>query len=221
MGTLQRGLRNVVRNPLRVVPEEGGDEFALVGEAADGAEALSVVETARPDVVLLDLRMPGMDGIEALERIRRDWPEVAVVILTTYSDDELMIRALEAGARGYLLKDVGLGELFHAIRTVALGGVLVQPEVMDRLVAQAVRTRQAKSSSVRSAAGPMLTEREKEVLTGLAQGERTKEIAARLKVTERTVWAHLSNIYSKLGVDSRASAVAVAIARGILPYDSV
>ncbi len=209
----------VIRSGLRVMLEEGGIEFDLVGEATDGAEALAVIEAAHPDVVLLDLRMPGMDGIDALECIRSDWPEIAVVILTTYSDDDLMIRALEAGARGYLLKDIGLEELFHAIRTVVMGGVLIQPEVMNRLVAQAARAREAKL--VPAAPGPALTEREREVLTGVAQGERTKEIAARLRITERTVWAHLSNIYSKLGVDSRASAVAVAMAKGILPPDTI
>lgn len=207
----------IVRTGLRLMlgTNEG---FELVGEAADGAEALRLVEELQPQVVLMDLRMPGMDGIEALEHLRRQWPQVAVIILTTYNEDHLMIRGMQAGARGYLLKDADLEVLLQAIRTAARGEMAIQPEVMERILsyaAQASTTPRAATSRSRNALD--LTEREREVLAGVARGERSKEIAVRLGITERTVGAYLTTIYNKLGVDSRASAVAVAMERGLLP----
>ena len=206
----------VVRQGLRMMLEMAGG-FDLVGEAADGGMAMRLTAERRPDVVLMDLRMPGMDGLEAIARIRHAWPGVAVLILTTYNEDDLMIRGLQAGACGYLLKDTDLEIVLHAIRLAARGEMLVQPEIMQRILSHAAR---AISSSPRSNAmrrGLELTEREREILAGVARGERSKEIAARLVLSERTVESYLSNIYSKLGVDSRASAVAVAIERGLLP----
>jgi NarL family two-component system response regulator YdfI len=191
---------------------EAEEDFEVVGEAGDGAEAVRRVEELQPQVVLMDLRMPGMGGIEATERIRARWPDVAIVILTTYNEDELMRRGLMAGARGYLLKDTKRAPLFDSLRAAARGEALLSPEVLARVLAVP-----DVPAPVPSAPGPLaLTEREREVLAGVAQGERSKEIAARLHITERTVKAHLASIYNKLGVDSRAAAVAVAAQHGLL-----
>ncbi len=191
------------------------DDLVLVGDAADGGTALQRISEAQPDVILLDIRMPGMDGLEALGQIRKTWPQIAVLILTTYDEDELMMRGLQAGASGYLLKESPLETLFQAIRTAARGEVVVQPEMMARILSHTAFTAST-SSSDRVPSSIELTQREQEVLAGVARGERSKEIAAHLGITERTVRAYLTNIYTKLNVDSRASAVAVAMERGLL-----
>jgi NarL family two-component system response regulator YdfI len=208
----------MVRTGLRVMLGTTA-EIDLVGEASDGAEAVLLVEEQQPQVVLMDLRMPGVDGIEAIRQMRERWPDIAVIILTTYNEDDLMIRGLQAGARGFLLKDVDLEVLLQAIRAGARNEILVPPVVMERLLARAAQTTQSHPERVsnRTRIHPALSEREVEVLSGVARGERSKEIAARLNITERTVTSYLTTIYSKLGVDSRASAVAVALERGILP----
>ncbi len=204
----------VVREGLQLILGSEPD-FAVVGEAADGETAVRLVGELQPDVVLMDLRMPGMGGLEAIGHIHSQWPEVAIVILTTYNEDELMIRGLQAGARGFLLKDTGRQTLFNTIRAAARGETLLQPDILAKVIAYAKPT--AKEKPARSGDGLELTERELEVLTAVAQGERNKEIARSLGVTERTVKAHLTNVYNKLGVDSRAAAVSVAIQSGILP----
>jgi two-component system, NarL family, response regulator YdfI len=209
----------VVREGLRTMLEIAGEEegFALVGEAVDGEAALHIIEEMRPDVVLMDLRMPGMDGLEVIERIHATLPQIAVVILTTYNEDELMLRGLRAGASGYLLKDINRETLFHAIRTAARGEFLLQPDIMARLLSLTPSSAELPAAMPTSSdPDTNLTEREREVLTYVAAGQRSKEIAARLGVSLRTVGAHLTSIYTKLGVDSRASAVAVGIARGLL-----
>jgi NarL family two-component system response regulator YdfI len=209
----------MVRKGLSLMLEEKGDEgIELVGDAADGAAAVAMVEQLQPDVVVMDIRMPSLGGIAALKRIRRAWPHIAVLLLTTYNEDELIIQGLQAGAYGYLLKDITSDTLLSAIRTAARGEMLVQPEVMARILAY-------KASASTSTSTPLsqyhpeymeLTRREKQVLIGVARGERSKEIGARLGITERTVRAYLTSIYTKLNVDSRASAVAVAVEHGIL-----
>lgn len=206
----------VVRTGLRLMLGTSED-FTLVGEAADGAEAVALVEQLRPDVVLMDLRMPGMDGLKAIGHIHERYPEMAIVILTTYNEDTLMIRGLQAGARGYLLKDCTLEMLLEALRSAARGDMLVQPDVMARILSHAARSVNPGTSP--QARGLLdLTEREREVLMGVARGERSKEIAVHLGISERTVGSYLNNIFAKLGVDSRASAVAVAMERGLLPH---
>jgi two-component system, NarL family, response regulator YdfI len=201
----------IIREGLRLILETE-DDFELVGEAADGAEALRQAAVAQPDVILMDLRMPGMDGLTAIERLQVEQPQIAVVILTTFNEDELMRRGLRAGARGYLLKDTDRQTLFNNIRAAAHGETLLKPEIMARLLAQPP-SHPTNSASLSS---QELTEREREVLAGVGHGERSKEIALRLGITERTVKAHLASIYSKLGVDSRAGAIAAAAQRGWL-----
>ena len=206
----------VVREGLRMMLEVAGKgSFALVGDVADGATALRLVEETQPDVVLMDLRMPGMDGLEAIEQMRSRWPHIAVVILTTYNEDDLMLRGLRAGACGYLLKDTTRETLFHAIRTAARGETLLQPDIMARILSYTAS--KASASPVKTSGYAELTERERDILAGVARGERSKEIARRLGITTRTVATHLTNIYTKLDVDSRASAVATAMERGLLP----
>jgi two-component system, NarL family, response regulator YdfI len=201
----------IIRQGLRLILETEGD-FELVGEASDGAEALSLCQKLTPDVVLMDLRMPNMDGLTAIERLRAEQPGIAVVILTTFNEDELMFRGLQAGARGYLLKDTDRSTLFDTIRAAARGETLLKPEVMVRVLALTNRP-----AAITPSNEPVnLTDRELEVLQSVARGERSKEIAVQLGISERTVKAHLASIYSKLGVDSRAAAIAVAAQMGLL-----
>lgn len=202
----------IVREGLRMMLEILGEGFSLVGEAPDGVSAIRVVEEIQPDVVLMDLRMPGMDGLEAIKRIHSKWPQVAIVILTTYNEDEWLLKGLRAGACGYLLKDASSETLFHAIRSAARGETLLQPDVLARLLSHT--SPKPPRSGSEFAGSIELTERE--VLAAVAQGERSKEIALRLGISLRTVGAHLTSIYTKLGVDSRTSAVATAIAHGLL-----
>ncbi len=214
----------IIRQGLRLILETESD-FELVGEAADGLEAVRLATELQPDLILMDLRMPNMDGLAAIERLRQEQPHIAVVILTTFNEDELLLQGLRLGAKGYLLKDTGRATLFNAIRAAAGGEMLLSPDVVGRLLAQ-IKPRPLPSSggeAPRSAGEEPkaretseLTLREREVLAAVARGERSKEIAVRLGISERTVKAHLASIYSKLGVDSRAAAIAIAAQRGLL-----
>lgn len=205
----------IIRQGLRLILETE-DDFEIVAEANDGAEALRLCGEYNPDVVLMDLRMPGMDGLTAIEKLRENQPEIAVVILTTFNEDELMLRGLQAGARGYLLKDTDRVALFDTIRAAARGETLLKPEIMARVLTLAGGTRQAGKGSQSTIE---LTEREQEVLAAVARGERSKEVALHLGISERTVKAHLASIYGKLGVDSRAAAISVAMQKGLLKLD--
>jgi two-component system, NarL family, response regulator YdfI len=211
----------VVRDGLRLILQIEGKDMEMVGDAADGAVALQLIEETQPDVVLMDLRMPGMDGLEAITQIRSRWPQIAIVILTTFNEDDLMLRGLRAGACGYLLKDVNRETLLRSIRSAARGETLLQPEVFTRLLllTQPSLFPESTAESVKKTDKIVLTERERSILAGVARGERSKEIAARLGITAATVAAHLTNIYAKLGADSRASAVAIAMQRGLLPLN--
>ena len=198
----------IVREGLRLILEtvEGVE---IVGEASDGAECLRLVPELQPDVILMDLQMPRMDGITAIDRLRSEYPEIAIVILTTFNEDDLMIRGLQAGARGYLLKDTSRENLLDTIQAAARGETLLKPEILARVLS-------AKPVAASSQPASPLTERELEVLQAAARGERNKEIAYKLGITERTVKAHLASIYQKFDVDSRAAAVAVAAQKGLL-----
>jgi NarL family two-component system response regulator YdfI len=206
----------VVREGLRMMLEIAGEGFVLLGDAADGATAVRVIEELQPDVVLMDLRMPGMDGLEAITQIRERWPHIAIVILTTYDEDDFMLRGLRAGACGYLLKDTDRETLFHAIRAATRGDLLLQSETMARILARTADASHPILARSQAERDTELTEREREVLEAVARGERSKEIASRLGISLRTVGSHLTSIYTKLGVDSRASAVAIGMERGLL-----
>ncbi len=201
----------IVREGLRLIFETV-DDLDVVGEAADGAEGLTFINSLSPDVVLMDLRMPGMDGLTAIQHLHKDHPDLAVIILTTYNEDEMMLKGLKAGARGYLLKDTEREPLFNTIRAAARGETLLSPEIMSRVISQAGK----ESLPQKSNENISLTEREMEVLVGVSEGKTSKEIAFSLGITERTIKAHLTSIYQKLGVDSRAAAIAEAAKRGWL-----
>jgi two-component system, NarL family, response regulator YdfI len=201
----------IIRQGLRLILETETD-FEIAGEAADGNEALTLCKKFKPDVVLMDLRMPNMDGLTAIEKLRAEQPDIAVVILTTFNEDDLMLRGLQAGARGYLLKDTDRATLFDTIRAAARGETLLKPEIMTRVLS----LKNPPASGSKSSEHLNLTDRELEVLVAVARGERSKEIAVQLGISERTVKAHLASIYGKLGVDSRAAAIAVAAQRGLL-----
>jgi NarL family two-component system response regulator LiaR len=178
------------------------DDLELVGDAADGEEALRKCGEVRPDVVLMDLVMPGLDGASAARAIREDFPEIQVVALTSFMNEEFVTSALEAGAIGYLLKNVSAEELAEAIRSAHAGRPTLSPEATHALI-QSTR----KSSHPRYE----LTERELEVLALMVGGLSNPEIAERLVVTRSTIKFHVSNILSKLGVSSRVEAVALAL----------
>jgi DNA-binding NarL/FixJ family response regulator len=187
----------------------------VVGVAADGEQAVATVLAESPDVALLDLRMPRVDGVEATRRITDQAPGVQIVVLTTYADDASVMAALRAGARGYLTKDASSEEIQRAIRDAACGRTRLDHAVQERLV-ELVTAQPVPSSS--PATGPMgttLTDRETEVLRLMADSLPNRDIAARLFVTEATVKTHVNNIFGKLGVGDRAAAVAWAFRSGV------
>ena len=202
----------IVREGLRLILETT-DDIEIVGEAADGAESLRLAPELNPDVVLMDLEMPGMDGITTIGHLQREHPEIAIVILTTFNEDEMMLQGLQAGARGYLLKDTDRETLLDTITAASRGETLLKPEILSRVLA--VQLAQATTPAQSNNDSP-LTDREFEVLQAASLGERNKEIAYKLNISERTVKAHLTSIYNKFGVDSRAAAVAIATQKGFL-----
>jgi DNA-binding NarL/FixJ family response regulator len=203
----------VVRQGLRTFLElqEGMD---VVGEAADGEEAVALVERTAPDVVLLDLVMPRVDGLEAIRRIRERAPATRILVLTSFADDNTVLPAVRAGAAGYLLKDVQPPELAGAIRTVHAGEALLAPAVATMLVEQL-----AAEDGAGVERGEHLTPRELEVLGLLARGRANKAIALDLGVSERTVKTHVSNILGKLNLTDRTQAAVYAVRHGIVPRD--
>jgi DNA-binding NarL/FixJ family response regulator len=180
-------------------------DFDVVGEAADGSEVVRLAETLLPDVILLDLEMPGMDGVAALEKLRESGSEARTVVFTAYDTDERILGSLRAGARGYLLKGASRTELFDAIRTVHSGGSLLQPLVTGRLL-----------DHMNAPEPDPLTPRELEVLALLARGLPNKEIADSLYIGERTVKFHVSSILAKLDAGNRTEAARIAISRGLI-----
>ena len=185
-------------------------DFAVIGEAATGPETVERVTALRPDVVLLDLEMPEIDGVEALRRLRETSPDVRVIVFTAFDTDERILSAVRAGARGYLLKGAPREEIFQAIRVVHAGSSLLQPIVASKLMRQF-------SQEQAALPGPeTLTPRELEVLRLLAQGLENKEIAAELVISERTVKFHVSSIQGKLGAGNRTEAVVIAAKQGLI-----
>lgn len=202
----------LAREGLRVILESDGD-FSVVGEAVDGAEAVQLAKDLHPDVVLMDLRMPEVDGIEAIRRIGAEKVSCAIVILTTFNEDELMYEGLRAGAVGYLLKDTDRDTLFETIRAAARGDALLKSDLLERLLA---RREDAAERDSRLKDPARLTDRELEVLAWTVRGKRNRQIARQLGISERTVKAHLARIYGKLGVDSRTAAVVKAVNNGLV-----
>ena len=189
-------------------------DFEIAGEAASGEEALGIFQQRQPDVVLLDLEMPGMDGVEVIQRLREARPQVKIVVFTAFDTDERILSALQAGAKGYLLKGAPRAELFEAIRIVHKGGSLLQPVVASRLLDQ-IAAPEGHSGSGAGVAEE-LTPREREVLALLVKGKQNKEIAAELVIAERTVKFHISSIFGKLGAGNRTEAVTTAIQQGLV-----
>jgi DNA-binding NarL/FixJ family response regulator len=185
-------------------------DFEVVGEANNGKEAVRLVEALQPDVVLLDLEMPQMDGVAVLEYFRDSGSDTRVIVFTVFDTDERILRAVQAGARGYLLKGAPREELFRAVRVVHAGGSLLQPLVASKLIEQVRQERY-------TATGPnRLTRREQEILHLLAQGLPNKEIADQLYISTRTVKFHVSTILRKLAAGNRTEAVARAVDRGLI-----
>ena len=205
--------QRLIRDGLRLLLELE-DGLEVVGEAENGAAALEVYAALQPDVVLMDIRMPGMDGVEATHRIIERWPQARVVILTTFDDDAYIFDALRAGALGYLLKDISGPELAAAVREVAHGGALIQPSVARKVLAEFSRLA-PETTPERSALSEPLTAREQEILTGITHGLTNKEIAVRLNLTEGTVKNYTSVIFQKLGVQDRTQAALRARELGI------
>jgi DNA-binding NarL/FixJ family response regulator len=187
-----------------------------VGSAADGEQAVAICARLHPDVVLMDLRMPVLDGVEATRRIRAAHPEIEVVVLTTHADDESILGALRAGARGYLTKDAGLAEIARAVHAAAAGQGLLDPTVQAALLAAASSPAAGRSDRAPNTPAPdELTPREVEVLALIAQGLSNSEIAATLVVSEATVKTHINHVFSKIGARDRAQAVHYAYTHGI------
>jgi DNA-binding NarL/FixJ family response regulator len=181
-------------------------DISLVGEASSGAEAVELFRLHKPDVTLMDLHLPGLDGIAATREIRREFPAARIIALTSFDGDQEIYQALEAGARGYLLKEMVHTDVLHAIRTVHAGKRLMPPEVAERLSAYFPQI--------------ALTPREVEVLALVAKGLANKEIAGRLGAASGTIKMHVQNILGKLGASDRTHAVTIAFQRGILRLDS-
>ncbi|MEV5572921.1 response regulator transcription factor [Spirillospora sp. NPDC052269] len=190
----------------------------VAGSAGDGEQALEVVARVAPDVVLMDLRMPRMDGVEATARMRELHPEVEVVVLTTYADDESIFAALRAGARGYLTKDAGADEIARAIEAVRGGHAQLDPAVQRRLV-EAVTAGEQRPRSRGTGLPDGLTRREVEVLTLIARGRSNAEIARELFISEATVKTHINNLFAKANLRDRAQAVTYAFRNGLVGED--
>ena len=197
----------VVRDGLRGMLESQPD-FEVVGEGANGEEAVQLANSLKPEVMLMDLRMPLMDGVTALGQIKTSSPAVQVLVLTTYDSDADILPAIEAGAMGYLLKDTSREDLFSAIRATARGESVLSPGVAARIIGH-----------MRAPAEEKLSSRELEVLQLVAEGDSNSEIANRLHISQATVKSHLIHIFDKLGVSDRTAAVTAALRRGILSLD--
>lgn len=199
----------VVREGLKLIIETN-DSFQVIGEANNGKVALDMIDKSEPDIILLDLNMPIMSGLDTLKTMSELSITIPVIILTTYNEDELMVKGIELGAKGFLLKDTSRENLFRTLESAIRGETLLQPDVMAKIL----KFKQVKSNS-NSQQSASLTDKELFILQAVAKGFKSREIAFDMGIAERTVKAHLTNIYNKLGVNSRAEAVANAIDQGL------
>lgn len=200
----------VVREGLKLIFETE-ENYEVVGEAENGDKALVLTEQLKPDVILMDLNMPKMSGLEVIKALNEKNNSVPIIILTTFNDDNLIMEGLSLGAKGYLLKDTTRQELIRTVDSAIRGEILLQPEISKSIFSSKKEQKQSNNSF-----NIAITERELFVLQAIARGCTSKEIAIDMGISERTVKAHLTNIYSKLKVDSRSEAVAVAIEQGII-----
>ncbi|MGH3460750.1 MAG: response regulator [Kribbellaceae bacterium] len=214
--------QTLVRDGFRMILE-AQDDLEITGAARDGAEAVEMASVQRPDLVLMDIRMPRMDGIAATRQITAALPDTRVLVLTTFDLDDYVYDALLAGASGFLLKDVGRDELVNAVRVVAGGEALLAPSVTRRLLGDFVRSRSAatqqtpqQTAADRGAGPEVLTGRELDTLNLLAQGLSNLQIAERMVVSEHTVKTHVSNVFHKLGLRDRVHAVIYAYEHGLI-----
>lgn len=193
-------------------------DISIVGHAASGTDALALAKELAPDVILMDVRMPGMDGVEATRRIKAEVPGAKVVILTVYQDDEYLFNAVKAGAVGYILKDVSPEQLVHALRLASRGESLIDPALAARVLAEFSKLASSNGQAKQGAAEvyAALTPREMEVLNLVAQGKSNKEIARDLGIEEKTVKNHMSNIFAKLQVNDRTQALIYAVRHGLV-----
>ena len=197
----------VVRDGLVAILSTQPD-FLIVGQATTGTDVIQQVASLTPDVVLLDLEMPEMNGVQVLRQLRAEYPLAHVLIFTAFDTDELIVQAVQAGAQGYLLKGAPRDEIFRAIRVISAGGSLLEPVVASKLIHHVQSQEQLEAQR--------LTARETQVLHLLAQGKSNKEIAAALSITQRTVKFHISSIMGKLGANNRTEAVTIAAQRGLI-----
>jgi len=191
-------------------------DMEVVGEAGDGEEAIELTTKLKPDVVVMDIRMPKMNGIEATKKIKEQLPSIAILILTAYDNDQYIFALLEAGAAGYLLKGVRAHELIDAIRAVYAGESVLHPVIASRVIHRLV-----KPPAENTHAGELLSERELEILKLAARGINNRDMAEQLFVSPRTVQVHLGNIFNKLGVASRTEAILYGLKRGWLSMDDL
>lgn len=210
----------VVREGTRnLLEREPGLE--VVGEAATGVEAIEAVGKYRPDVAIVDIGMPEMNGIEATREIKRRWPDVSVLVLTAYDDDEYVFAFVDAGAAGYLLKDVPADEVIRAVRAVHAGEPVLHPAIMKKLLIRMSGGSDGAGSASREAQSPVLSARELEVMTLAARGLTNNQIGSDLSLSPRTVQTHLRNIFTRLNVGSRTQAVVKAIQLGLVSIDEI
>ncbi|MGQ4667695.1 response regulator [Metabacillus halosaccharovorans] len=201
----------VVREGLKLIIETN-ESYQVIGEAENGQEAIDLLPLHKIDLILLDLNMPIMNGLDTIQYLNQKQIDIPVIILTTYNEDDLMVTGIRLGAKGYLLKDTNRDDLFRTIEAALRGDTLIKPEIMMKILSLKERSRLEDIENKQEKS--TLTEKELFIIRAVSKGYRNKEIAFDMGISERTVKAHLTNIYNKLNVESRSEAVSVAIKKG-------
>ena len=207
--------QSLIRSGLRSLLERETD-INIVGEAGDGEEAIQKARELAPDIVLMDLKLPRVDGIEATRSIKAESPRVEVIVLSVYEDDEYVFQAIQAGATGYILKDITPENLVRAIRAVYAGQTMIHPGIARKVLERLSYMARERAAGLTRLHSDGLTDREVQILVEMAKGASNKEVAAKLFVSESTAKSHLRTIYRKVGVRDRAQAVAYAIRKGFI-----